>query len=241
VRPGLPLLVAATVLLAGCGGTAPDARSSGSLDSTLSVDRLLDRASAANQALRTVHMVAALKDNGSPVTVDVRVRQDSRDFTGTLDYRGTVLALTRIGADLYVKADPAFLAKSTGITDPRVVHALAGKYLKAPAGDPRFAGIEGFLRLADPGPAILDARGKVTMRPVEQREGTTMVPLSGPSEDHASTSTLYVAERGTAHVMRIVNDDPGDGATITYDRFDEALDLRPPAPSEVIELPPDAS
>ncbi|WP_406281002.1 hypothetical protein [Embleya sp. NBC_00896] len=239
MRPGPPLLVAATLLLAGCAAAEShsDVQSAGAANSGLDTEQLLERAGRATADLRTVHMVAALKDNGTPVTVDVRVRLDSRDFAGRLDYRGNVLTLTRVGKDLYVKADPAYLAKSTGITDQRLTRALAGKYLKAPAGDPRFAGIEGFLRLADPGPALLDAKGRVSKRPVELRDGVALVPLSGPSEDQVSTSTMYIAEHGAPRVARIVNDDVNDGATISYDRFDEPLDLPPPPPNDVVELP----
>jgi len=225
--------VAALVLLAGCAGGADVGTAA---ESRPSADRLLDGAGAATAALRSVHMVADLRDNGARVIVDVRVDLRTRDFTGTLDQGGASVALTRIGADLYVKTNSRFLAETTGI-GTRFARSAAGKYLKAPSGDPRFDGFENFLRLADPGPALEDARGKVARGPVEQYRGAPVVPLSGLAEDRASTSILYLAEQGAPRVVRLVNDDARHGASITYDRFDESFDVRPPLVDEVVELP----
>jgi len=181
-------------------------------------------------------MVADLRDDGAAVVVDVHVDLLTEDFTGTLDLRGTPVALTRIGPDLYVRTNARLLAATTGI-GARFARSAAGGYLKAPAGDPRFAAFEDFLRLADPGPALEDARGRVTRRPVERYRGEAVVPLSGPAEDRVSTSTLYRAEQGAPRVVRMVNDDAAHGASVAYDRFDEPVDVRPPPADEVFELP----
>lgn len=232
MRPGLSTTVAALVLLAGCsGGTDVDSAAG----SRPSADRLLDKAGATTAELYTVHMVADLRDNGVPVGVDVQVDLRTRDFTGTLDLRGAPVALTRIGADLYVKTNSRVLAKTTGI-GTRLARSAAGKYLKVPSGDRRFDGFENFLRLADPGPVLDDARGKVTRGPVERYRGAPVVLLSGPAEDRTSTSTLYLADRGAPRVVRIVNDDARYGASITYDRFDEPFDVRRPPLDTVVEL-----
>ena len=234
MRPGLSTTVAALVLIAGCSGGADVDPAANSRADT---ERLLDRASAGTAALRSVHMVADLRDDRTPVVVDVRVDLRTEDFTGTIDLRGTPVELTRIGADLYVRTNARFLARTTGI-GARIARSAAGKYLKGPAGDPRFEAFEGFLRLADPRPALDDARGRVTRGPVESYRGEPVVPLSGPAEDRASTSTLYLAEQGVPRVVRMVNDDAANGASVAYDRFDEPVDVRPPPGDEVVELSP---
>ncbi len=214
-------LLAAVVLLAGCGGSG----SSGNGVAEKSADEIVADASAAAHQATSVHVHGASESTGTPLEIDLKLVADEGG-EGHLVANGLSFDMVRIGDKAYFKGDDDFWRQFGG---DAAVALLRGRWLEAPAtsGDlASFAPLTDITQLFD---AVLGEHGTL-----EKGEETTVggAPAIAVT-DTTDGGTLYIATTGEPYPLKVegASDSPG---TILFDEWDEAVELT--APDDTIDI-----
>ena len=215
-RP-LAVLGLAALLLTACGG------SDGNGESAKKGPQVAADAADALQKAGAVHLTGNGKQDGKPVTADVRLQ--GSDATGTIDEGGDRLKIVATGGKVYVQASSGFWSQS-GVP-ASVAGALAGKWVIVPseaAGQVLPFSLKSLTEdLRHPsGAAIKDAVHTSTLH------GKKVVVVT-----QTDGSTLDVAATGTPYPLRTV--DKGSDAG-TFDASDFGKKVTITAPSGALDL-----
>lgn len=224
MRTRVPLLLLATALLAGCGGSRRSAKSNG--EASKPAAQVLADTEAAAGAASSTHISGRIVSNGTTVTLDLSLVR-GKGASGSLSAGGLSFDLVRIGATAYIRGSDAFYRHFTG---PAVARLLHGKWLKAPV---TYGGLRSLVPLTSI--ASLFARvgahhGALTAEGPLTYHGQRVVEI----RDRSDGSTLYVAATGKPYPVAIVGGRKGPAGTVVFDRWNQPVSLS--APPQAIDL-----
>jgi len=226
---GTLLVVAAPIALAACAGEKerelPPVPQPVAAD--LTAPQIITEASRALATTSSVRVRGDYKENGKPVTIDMRLAAGSGPnddrATGVVTQDGVRVELRRIGDQIYLKGDDRFL-EALG---PQA-QATKGKWLKGPVAQAD----KGLANLTD-----LDAFA-ATLSPQGQGKLTkeAPAPFAGQPAVSVLSSTgarLYVANTNRPNPLRIQRIGQLVGV-IDFTEYDAPVDVK--APSPTVEL-----
>ncbi|MGW4200852.1 hypothetical protein [Streptomyces sp. NPDC004726] len=147
--------------------------------------------------------------------------------------------ILRIGKTAYMRPDEAFLrdqVKGEPKADRDAAVALMkGRWMKANPSDPD---AKGMLELCDLNVVLREV--VVDRKTAIRRAGETTVggrkALKLVETDGTSTESLYVATEGKPYILKIEAQDDQEPGTVTFSAFDEPVQAKEPAPSEILDL-----
>jgi hypothetical protein len=205
--PRLAAVVAATLLLAACGGSPLEGKT-GSEVVTSAADALEEAGS--------VHLAGVIEQDGQEGEVDLHLQGE--DVVGTISMDGAEMELLGVDGTLYLKGSPAFWA-SSGMPE-EMSAVFEGQWVVLPgeaAGEFEDFTMAGFIeQLRDPdSPVEDDVR-------TDEVDGTDVVIV-----EREDGSTLTVADDEPAYPLEMTNGD-ADGE-LTFSRFSEEEEITAPA------------
>lgn len=218
-RPGRALavlLLAQAALLAGCGSSSHGGNGIASKPPR----EILGAAQVASDSASSVHVKGSIEGTGARESFDIDIAA-GKGTRGSVTASGATFELIETGGTVYMKGDAAFYERISG---SKAARQLDGKWLKAPASDPK---LQPVLRLTDLHSLIsVSLAGHSGL----QSAGTSVlggVPVVGV-RDAAKGETVYVATKGKPYPLQIAKTGLG-GGTITLDRWNAPVALEPPA------------
>jgi hypothetical protein len=209
------LLLAQAALLAGGGSSSHDGNGVASKPPR----DILAAAQAASDSAKSVHVTGSIEGADAHESFDIYIAA-GKGTRGSVTARGATFELVEAGGTVYMKGDAAFYERIGGT---RAARRLDGKWLKAPASDPKLGPV---LRLTDLHSLIsvsLAGHGTLTAAGSRVLAGVAVVGVN----DAAKGETVYVATRGRPYPVQISKTGLG-GGTITLDRWDAPVALAPP-------------
>ncbi|MFC8589799.1 hypothetical protein [Streptomyces atroolivaceus] len=146
----------------------------------------------------------------------------------TLPGAGT-LEQIRIGETDYVRPDKKYLETWSG---DDLGAARPGAWAKVPVA--RSKPGDGLSRCTRP----FESFGTATKGEATRIGGRDALRLNVTDPaDEGGTYTFYVATEGEPHLLKVVQDKGAERLTTTsFSKFDEPLDIRPPASAEVLDM-----
>jgi hypothetical protein len=217
----LPVLIVAAAVLAGCGGSS----GGGNGVASKPPRAILAAAQAAADAATSVHVSGSIEGASAHESFDIEILA-GKGTRGTVSSAGASFDLIDTAGTLYMKGDAAFYERVGG---KRAARRLEGKWLKAPASDPR---VQPVLRLTDLHGLIavsLAGHSKLVSAGKRVVHGVDAVGV----RDAAKGETVYVATTGPPYPVQISKTGLG-GGTLTLDRWNAPVALA--APAHAIDL-----
>lgn len=200
--------VAAVALLAAAGcGSSSSSGESGKPAKTV----LADTKSALFNA-RSVHVVGTITDSGTNEKIDFHFQGQQSE--GSVDDDGTTAQIINTGGQLYVKGPAAYWTKIVGAQGA----ALAGKWIKAPAGQ------DGDLTLQNIA-AGLNSEDSPLQTKTDRAtiDGQKAIVLS-----QQDGSKLYVADATPPLPLKIIQNGDSKG-TIVFTEYGKTQTITAPA------------
>jgi predicted small secreted protein len=231
----IPLAVVAA-LVAGCnsksgnGGTVTPTTPAVLADNgiaSLPVQQILEKALAALKAAKSVHIKGDIKTGDGLISIDLTLT-DTKDGVGTMSMSGQTVQLTKVGTDVYMKADAGFWKQFAGDQGGVIATLLAGKYLKASTTDAQFGSMASFFDFAE----SLDMQGEGTVGETKAINGINAVSVKEKSAE--SPGTLWIATQGEPYPLRLEGP-PGEGQ-IDFTDYNKPVDIKAPPADQVIDV-----
>ena len=202
--------------LAGCGSSSHD----GNGIADKSPPAILAAAQAASAKATSVHVSGSIEGASAHESFDIQILA-RRGTRGSVTTGGARFELIETAGTLYLKGDAAFYERVGGREAAR---RLQGKWLKAPATDPR---VRPVLRLTDLHGLVSVSLAGHSRLAAAGRGVIDRVPVVGV-RDSAKGETVYVATHGAPYPIQISKTGIGAG-TLTLDRWNAPVALVPPA------------
>jgi len=218
-------LVASVALLAGCTSgtptptTTPTPTSNG--EEAKSADDILADATAALAAATSVH--AKGKVSVSSVVLDLDVTYAGQNVTGTVGYNGITAQLTKVGTDVYVKADTALFATFVPAEQQPLLAMLNGKWAKINAA---------LVGVALPAPLtadkLINPAKPLTKGAATTVDGTAAIAVTDANNVEYDVSTAP----GKPYLLKVSN----GSNTVTLSDYDKTASITAPAASDVVDI-----
>lgn len=219
----VPLAITVTLLgltAGGCGG----GNDTNGLEEKPAAQVLKD-AAVALEAAESVHVKGMARSDGALIQLDLRIQSDAS--TGTVGLEGTQFEMTRIGDDIYFRADQQAWQALTGSP---AVPSVAGRWARFRAEQ---VNLEGLVNLEALSLESLSEQLSETDGPVEpQVEQTTLDGKKVVVLSREDGSKLYVANTGPAYPLRGEYEGP-DAGRIDFSEYGADFDIT--APSDAID------
>ncbi len=200
----------------------------------MSASDAVAKARSAALAAPSVHVRGTLYDNGSPITIDMRLR-GADGGAGQVTAAGDTFELLRVGQQVYLRGDKDYYTSVAGEREglsPRTVAALQGKYLRVPSTDRGYARFNDFTSLDGLFNDLVKLSGKL------RKDGQVTVrgvrSLSVVCGDGRGAA-LAVAMDGTPYPVRYTPAGPAGGSIEFFD-YGQPVDLTPPPAAQVIDM-----
>ncbi|CAL9468284.1 hypothetical protein [Streptomyces sp. enrichment culture] len=226
------IAVTTAVFFTGCADSDDDGPFAGQ-----SGDEIIDTAFAATTAAPSVRVKGDMQDEtaGGMLRIDLAMDQKG-DCVGTIGADGGKTDLIKVGKNVYMRYDEAFLrAQMKGEPKADVeaaVDMLAGKWTmsgeESDASDiADLCSLDQLLGEETEGTS--DAtRGKTTTI-----DGTPALALV--EKDGKDTTTMYVATKGKPYVLRLTAEHAEDPGTLTFSDYGKPVGAKKPA-GEILDL-----
>lgn len=234
--------IVAVLLVAGCGSDstagsgaaassspAPSPTPTGNGVADLSADQILAKAKAALAGAESTR----IKGSGGQgqQKFDLDMRYSGADSTGTFGINGQTVELRKVGAAVYLKGSREFY---TGIGGEGAAQLLAGKWLKTPQTDKRFADLAEIADLSKAAEGILDPDGTITKGGVKTVGGVEAITLISKGKDGGN---LYVATTGEPYPLRIEpSAASGETGSLTFSDFGKPVTVQVPPADQVVDV-----
>ncbi|MEU8135529.1 hypothetical protein [Streptodolium elevatio] len=199
----------------------------------LSVGELISLARTAARTVKTVHVRATIKLDGTKkMLIDVYVDRETENFTGSASTDKYVLQIVRKGDAVWFKGDEQYwVVEGKGQFSAADAKTLATKWFRTSDTDSSVSGIvTGVLGASNPEYVLEHLNSSSTKLPLQQFEGWTVIPIS------ASTGTGYLNAALPVYPIRLITNGPEPEAD-NYDKFNEPVNIAEPPASEVVDLP----
>ncbi|MET9805100.1 hypothetical protein [Streptomyces halstedii] len=214
--------LAAGAVLSGCAG-------GGGGEAELTDQQLLEKAHTTMDALKTV----TIEGSTTATAGGGFTSRQTTDLKGTCAYKVTLdqggsLEQIRIGDTDYVRPDRAYLEQWSGKKEAGA--KAQERWIKTPVDT------------SEPGDGLVDCTwpfspfGTAVKGKPTEIDGRPAVPLKvTDEEDDKGVYTFYVAAEGEPYLLRVAYKGPDYRSTTTFSKFDEPLDVRPPADADVLD------
>ncbi|ARX86282.1 MULTISPECIES: hypothetical protein [Streptomyces] len=187
----------------------------------MSADKIAKKASKASKNAGSFTMKSQVKEDGAQTTGEFAVAEGG-DCKATIDSRknGHSEILT-VGKSSYVKADERFWKARAGAT---IAGRVDGRWVKSPSQG------EGACDLGDifQGKKLKGLK-RADDAEVDGKKAAVLVKKKGDE-----TTTFYVAMEGKPYFLKVTNDGDDKG-TATFSGYGEPVDVKAPAPGEVVD------
>lgn len=219
----LIVCLAALAVLVACGGGSSKSSSGGGASNGVDAkapDAIVTASRQAADTASSVHLSGSIAATGAPTTFDLNLVK-ATGGSGTLSVNGVSFDLIRIGSTIYVKGSAAFYKKFSGAA----AALLNGKWLKGASTSGSFAAIGPFTDLTGfVDKALANQPGQKLTKGGSATIGTQKVV----EVKDTNGGTLSVASTGQPFPVRIAQGGSA-GGSITFDRWNTAIKLTPPA------------
>lgn len=226
----VPLAVAGMVL-AGCGDrtaggatwSAPSAPAGNGV-ADLTADEILKKTNAALKAAGSFHVKGQREDEGSTLSIDLKIK--GKDLAGTLGLSGQSIQLLVVGGQPYFKADETFW-KESGPQGEGMAQLIGDRWVKVARDDKNFGSL---FKIAEKA-GNLAPDGKATKGEAKTIDAGPVITLV----DESDQSTLHVATTGEPYPLLIVG--PDNQGQLVYSEFGKSFpEIKKPAASDVIDF-----
>jgi hypothetical protein len=221
----IPILLAAGVLAAGCGGTG----GSGAASTTPGAEspaELLPAMQAAADAAQSVHVAGTVPEGSQTDTVNMSLAAPG-DASGSITQGGNTVTVDVVGGNYYVEITPGLLQFAK--VSPPDCGTVCGKYVQLPASEASpFTGDFTIKQL------FTDAFGGM---PSSARHITADIFLpttyNGQPALKASFAgnTMVVARDGKPYVLEVSDN---DGHSVVFSEWNSVPPITPPPASDVV-------
>jgi hypothetical protein len=242
---GLPLVAMLAFTMAACGPLGDDTSTSGAPSKTAAsptvtangIEKLdgaaaIARATSATKSAKSLRLRGtAAFGGGEKYVFDFRFEGRDR-AAGTLQLgtrtRTQKVEIIKLGSVVYFKGNKAFLRENVGAD---AVSIMDGKYVKVSSKDSDYADIESFTDLSEMLKEVTAQSLGWKMGKPATIDGKPTVTLSNNDGDQA-----YIATQGAPYLLRIANKTAEQTGRLDFLSYNERVDLRPPAASQVIDM-----
>lgn len=216
-------LVAAAVLLAGCGG------GSGNDLVSESAGQILQAAQNAAMHASAMEIAGTIAMGGQPVALDLTIVGRAK-AKGTVGLGGKGVHLIRIGDHVYINGSKAYYTK---FANPEAATLLAGKWISGTADQPGFSDLAKATQILIV-PSLfkrLSHHGRLTKGAVTTIGGAKAIAIVDHSSDGG---TLFVALTGKPYPLELESPNGGKRGKVTFMHWDEIVPVT--APKGAIDL-----
>lgn len=229
---GVPVLLAATAVLAGCGSSSSSSSSSTSASSATSTapadngvaskspTAIIEATKAAADSASSVHVAGSITSGTTGLTLDMSLLA-GKGGRGRISENGIGFELIVTGGTVYINGSPAFYRKIGGSAAAQL---FQGKWLKAPASGGDFSSIASLTDLRKLVDTTLANHGTLKTGAKTTVDGQQVVGIT----DTTKHGTLYIATTGKPYPIQISKDGAG-GGKITFDHWNAPVSLAAPA------------
>lgn len=224
----MALAVAGVVTLgavAGCGGSDFADRPVGEIQ---------DAAVKDMKALESLKMEGSITQAAGDLELAMSVNTDGQ-CRGTLTTAGASAEIISTTDASYIKADEAFWANTTGGEEQgkAIMKMIGDKWAKLPAGE------EGFSSICDLDELLKDLgddkdEKKATKGDTSEVDGTEAIEII--QKDGDETTTTWVATEGEHYILKMEKKGGDESGSFTFSEFDEPVEVKEPAPADVVDL-----
>jgi hypothetical protein len=223
----VPVLFAASLLTAACGG-AGSAGSASSSPTGESMSQILPAMQSAVDSAQSVHVAGTSAEGSQTYSVDMSLFAPG-DASGSVTYQGKTLTLVVADGNVYIQINTDFM-EFTDITPPDC-GTLCGKYVEVPASETsQFTGSLSMARLF---------KGAFSSIPSDARHSTAaiFVPTTYNAQPALKASfagvTLVVAQGAKAYPLLVSDAKYGN---LVYSEWNSVPPIAPPPASDVVSL-----
>jgi hypothetical protein len=198
----------------------------------LPVADILTKTTTALKGASSVHIKGQINTGSENIGVDLTVNL-ARDGVGSLTINGQNLQVTKLGTQVYFKADAGFWEQNIpGAQGQAAATLLAGKYLSAPTTDPKFGSFASFFALVDQFDFATGAKSATATKGQTQTiNGTPAIALV---ESGSDGGTLWVATQGDPFPVRLEGP-PGQGS-LDFTDYNKPLVISTPPADQTIDV-----
>lgn len=202
----------------------------GSTTKELSAEQLLDKANATMRGLTSVTIAASTKTARGGYSSRLRTDLKGRCLFKTTYATGAVLEQIRIDGTDYIRPNLAYVEQwKFGVVGKNTAGKERRFWTRRPAHD------------AEPGDGLTDCTHPFASFGVAKKgepakvDGSPAITLVVTDKaDKEGSFTFYVAAEGEPYILKVVYEGATYHSTTSFSAFDEPLDVRPPAKTDVL-------
>jgi hypothetical protein len=223
----VPVLLAAGLLTAACGGAASSGAPAAS-PSEESMSQILPAMQAAVDSAQSVHVAGTSTEGSQSYSVDLSLAAPG-SAAGSVSYEGKTLTLVVADSTVYVEVNSSFL-QFVNISPPDC-GTLCGKYVAVPASDT--SNFTGSLSMATL------FKGAFSSIPSAARDDTAdiFVPITYNGQQALKASfagvTVVVAQGAKPYPLQVSDVKYGD---LVFSEWNSVPSITAPPPSDVVSL-----
>jgi hypothetical protein len=211
--------------VAGCGGSSS---SKGNGVASKSPQQIVEQSSTAAKSAKSVHVAGAVNNEGAHITLDLDLVA-GKGGRGEISQNGLHAKIILIGKTAYINGDAAFYRHFGGKAG---VQLFEGKWLKASTTNEDIASLSSLANMGALLDSALNSHGTLKKGSTTSVNGQPAIAVQDTSEG----GSLYVATTGKPYPLQLAKTGT-EGGKITFDRWDEPVELVAPAhPVDVSEL-----
>lgn len=225
VRIGLAAATLGTAaLLTGCGGGGEDFTDQ-------SGEQIAKAAKADMSRLKAVKVAGSITTDGQQVDLDIQM-DDQGDCTGTIGFGGGETELLGVSGEIWLRPDETFWKSFAPEKSAEIMAAVGDKWVVIPSSEESFGTFCDVDKLLDD---LLKEDGSTYTKKGEEKVGADdAVRVDNKSSD--GTSTGYVLVDDPHYLVKVESTGSDNPGSVTFSEFDEPVDVRKPAPGEVVDL-----
>jgi hypothetical protein len=208
-------LVAATALLAGCGGGSND-----NGVAAKSASDILTAAQTAATGAAGVHISGKIDAGGKPVTVDLTLVR-GKGGIGRMSESGLGFDIVRIGDKVYIRGSEAFYKAFAGAAAAAL---LKGKWLEGSATTGQLSSLTALTDLTSFFNGALGSHGAVSKGSQSTVNSQKVIAI----KDAKSGGTLYIATTGKPYPIQLESPNGGKEGTVNFDNWDKTVAIVAP-------------
>ncbi|MDI2125298.1 hypothetical protein [Yinghuangia seranimata] len=199
----------------------------------LSGEELLRRAKTAAKTVKTVHYVFEITRSGQRSKLSFDVDRDAGTFDGTVESDGAVVALRKVGAEIWMKGDRDFWRNSARVPSD-VAAKAAGKYVLVPEDNPGYERLAAVAVYGDLG-GVLSMFTPKGHGATTTLDGNRVVAVQCESGVAAKREqdTVYLRADGPLLLTRV---DAADLGYFAYSAFNTPFHITAPPAAQVVDL-----
>jgi hypothetical protein len=222
-----PVLLAAALLTAGCGGAASSG-APGASPSEESMSQILPAMQAAVDSAQSVHVAGTSTENSESYAVDLSLAAPG-SAAGSVTYEGKTLTLVVADSSVYVEINTSFL-QFVNISPPDC-GTVCGKYVEVPASDT--SKFTGSLSMA----TLFKAAFNSIPSAARNNTADIFVPTTYDGQQALTASfagvTVVVAQGAKPYPLQVSDVKYGD---LVFSEWNSVPSITAPPPSDVVSL-----